>query len=125
MVVPPNLREGQSTTRTPRFNGQYYGWWETSMHDFIMSEDCELQDMIEDDHFIPSKTIKDSEVTYNVPKTKKNFDDADRKKIEKSFKEKQILCMGQVLMSTIGSQRVILQRKSGIASKQHMRELSK
>lgn len=44
--------------------------------------------MIEDDHFIPSKTIKDSEVTYNVPKTKKNFDDADRKKIEKSFKEK-------------------------------------
>ncbi|WMV45503.1 hypothetical protein MTR67_038888, partial [Solanum verrucosum] len=26
MAAPPNMEEGQSSTRPPRFNGQYYGW---------------------------------------------------------------------------------------------------
>ncbi|XP_070045152.1 uncharacterized protein [Nicotiana tomentosiformis] len=39
MSAPPNFEEGQSTYRPPRFNGQYYGWWKTRMHDFIMAGD--------------------------------------------------------------------------------------
>ncbi|PHU07745.1 Cysteine-rich repeat secretory protein 38 [Capsicum chinense] len=39
MIAPPNLEEGQSTTRPRRFNSQYYEWWKTRMFDFIMAED--------------------------------------------------------------------------------------
>ncbi|XP_070057649.1 uncharacterized protein [Nicotiana tomentosiformis] len=57
MAAPPNFEEGQSTYRPPRFNDQYYGWWKTRMHDFIMAEDSELWDVICDGSFVPVKTI--------------------------------------------------------------------
>ncbi|XP_075101792.1 uncharacterized protein LOC142177221 [Nicotiana tabacum] len=57
MAAPPNFEEGQSTYRPPRFNGQYYRWWKTRMHDFIMAEDSELCDVICDGHFVPTKNL--------------------------------------------------------------------
>ncbi|XP_070048832.1 uncharacterized protein [Nicotiana tomentosiformis] len=83
MAAPPNFEEGQSTYRTTRFNGLYYGWWKTRMHDFIMAEDSELWDVICDGPFIPTKTSSNPAVT--IPKTRKEFIDADRKAIEKNF----------------------------------------
>ncbi|XP_075080134.1 uncharacterized protein LOC142165491 [Nicotiana tabacum] len=56
MAAPSYFEEGQSTYRPPRFNGQYYGWWKTRMHDFIMAEDSELWDVIYDGPFVPMKT---------------------------------------------------------------------
>ncbi|XP_009802253.1 uncharacterized protein [Nicotiana sylvestris] len=85
MAAPPNLEEGQSKYRPPRFNDQYYGWWKTRMHDFIMAEDSELWDVICDDPFVPLKA---------VPKTRKEYNGADRKAIEKNFKAKKILVCG-------------------------------
>ncbi|XP_070002710.1 uncharacterized protein [Nicotiana sylvestris] len=57
MATPPNFEKGQSTYRPPRFNGQYYGWWKTRMHDFIMAEDSELWDVICDGPHVPMKKL--------------------------------------------------------------------
>ncbi|XP_075083622.1 uncharacterized protein LOC142167357 [Nicotiana tabacum] len=45
-----------------------------------------------DGPFVPTKTIGDPAVT--VPKTRKEFNDTDRKAIEKNFRAKQILVFG-------------------------------
>ncbi|XP_009763528.1 uncharacterized protein [Nicotiana sylvestris] len=92
MVAPPNIEEGQSTYRPPRFNGQYYGWWKTRMHDFIMAKDSELWDVICDRPFLPTKNHGDPQVA--IPKTRKEFNDADRKAIEKNFRAKKLLVCG-------------------------------
>ncbi|XP_070004743.1 uncharacterized protein [Nicotiana sylvestris] len=57
MAAPPNFEEGQSTYRPPRFNGQYYGWWKTRMHDFIMAEDSKLWDVICDGPYAPTNIL--------------------------------------------------------------------
>ncbi|XP_070024823.1 uncharacterized protein [Nicotiana sylvestris] len=60
------------------------------MHDFIMAEDSELWDAICDGPFVPMKTVGEGTVT--IPKTRKKYNDADRKAIEKNFRAKKILC---------------------------------
>nr|XP_033509887.1 uncharacterized protein LOC117274665 [Nicotiana tomentosiformis] len=94
MAALPNFEEGQYTYRPPRFNGQYYGWCKTRMHDFIMAEDSELLDVICDGTFVPMKTIGKPAVT--VTKTRKDYNDVERKAIEKIFRAKKILvcCIG-------------------------------
>ncbi|XP_070040791.1 uncharacterized protein [Nicotiana tomentosiformis] len=92
MAAPPNFEEGQSTYIPPRFNGQYYGWWKIRMHDFNMAKDSELWDVICDRPFIPMKTI--GETSVQVPKTKKEYNDAYRKVIEKNIRAKNILVYG-------------------------------
>ncbi|XP_075076730.1 uncharacterized protein LOC142163355 [Nicotiana tabacum] len=92
MATPPNIKEGMSTYRPPRFNGQYYGWWKTRIHDFIMDEDSELWDVIFDGPFVPTKNFGDAPIA--IPMTRKEFDDAARKAIEKNFCAKTILVYG-------------------------------
>ncbi|XP_016447555.1 uncharacterized protein LOC107772570 [Nicotiana tabacum] len=63
------------------------------MHDFIMADDTELWDVIYGGPFVPMKTV--SEGTVTIPKKKRNeYNDADRKAIEKNFREKKILVCG-------------------------------
>ena len=81
MAAPPNFEEGRYTYRPPRFNGQYYGWWKTRMHDFIIAEDSELWDVICNGPYMPTKKIGDLPLT--MPKTRKEYNDADRKVVEK------------------------------------------
>ncbi|XP_075111770.1 uncharacterized protein LOC142181953 [Nicotiana tabacum] len=78
--------------RPPRFNGQYCGWWKIRMHDFIMAKDSELRDVICDGPFVPMKT--GGEGTITVPKTRKEYNDADTKAIEKNFRANKILVCG-------------------------------
>ncbi|XP_070034485.1 uncharacterized protein [Nicotiana tomentosiformis] len=92
MAAPPNFEEGQSTYRPPSFNGQYYRWWKTRMHDFIMTEDSELWDIIYDGPFILMKTIREPEVI--IPKSRKEYSDAERRAIEKKFRAKKIFVCG-------------------------------
>ncbi|XP_070052676.1 uncharacterized protein [Nicotiana tomentosiformis] len=92
MAAPPNFEEGQSTYRPPKFNGQYYGWWKIRMHDFIMAEDSELWDVICDGPFVLLKVVGEGKRT--IPKTRKEYNDADQKAIEKNFKAKKILVCG-------------------------------
>lgn len=46
IAYPPNLEEGQYTTKIPHFNGQYYDRWKTQNNNFIMDEYSELWDII-------------------------------------------------------------------------------
>ncbi|XP_009804869.1 uncharacterized protein LOC142177477 [Nicotiana tabacum] len=92
MAAPPNFEKVQYTYRPPRFKGKYYGWWKTRMHDFIMAEDSELWDVICDGLYIPTKSVGDLPLT--MPKTRKEYTDADRKAVEKIFCAKKILVCG-------------------------------
>ena len=94
MVAPPSMEEGQSTTRPPHYNGQFYGRWKMHMHDYINAEDTELWDVILDEPYIPTKEVKDGELTTTVVKTRKEYNEMDRKKIEKNYKAKKILVCG-------------------------------
>ncbi|XP_070015810.1 uncharacterized protein LOC142174309 [Nicotiana tabacum] len=89
MAAPPNFKEGQSTYRPPRFNGQYYSWWKTHMHDFIMAKDLELWDIICDGPHVPMKKLEETGPT--VPKDRKEYSDIDRKVVEKNYRAKKIL----------------------------------
>ncbi|XP_070057747.1 uncharacterized protein LOC142167043 [Nicotiana tabacum] len=62
------------------------------MQDFIMVEDSELWDVIYDEPFVPMKFV--GKVTGTVPKIIKEYNDADRKAIEKNFREKMIPVCG-------------------------------
>lgn len=62
------------------------------MHDFIMAEDSELWDVIHDGLYVPTKKVEDLAVT--VPKARKEYNDADRKAVEKIFHAKKILVYG-------------------------------
>nr|XP_033515295.1 uncharacterized protein LOC117279798 [Nicotiana tomentosiformis] len=57
-----------------------------------MAEDSELWDVICDGPFVPTKTGDDHAVT--IPKIRKEFNDVDRKAIEKNFRAKKILVCG-------------------------------
>ncbi|XP_070009563.1 uncharacterized protein [Nicotiana sylvestris] len=92
MAAPPNFEEGQSTYRPPRFNGQYYGRWKTRMHDFIMADDSELWDVICDGLYIPMKNVRN--LPLMMPNTRKEYTNADRKDMEKTFRTKKILVCG-------------------------------
>ncbi|XP_070010482.1 uncharacterized protein [Nicotiana sylvestris] len=92
MDALPNFEEGQSAYRPPRFNGQYYGWWKIRMYDFIMAEDSKLWDVICDGLYIPIKAL--AELPFLMPKTRKEYTDADKKAVEKTFRAKKILVCG-------------------------------
>ncbi|XP_019251278.1 PREDICTED: uncharacterized protein LOC109230207 [Nicotiana attenuata] len=57
-----------------------------------MAEDSELWDAICDGPFVPTKTLGDPATA--IPKTRKEFNDANRKVIEKNFCAKNILVCG-------------------------------
>ncbi|XP_009793749.1 uncharacterized protein LOC142163871 [Nicotiana tabacum] len=62
------------------------------MHDFIMTEDFELWDVICDSPYIPTTSVRD--LPLMMPKTRKEYTDADRKTMEKNFCAKKILVCG-------------------------------
>ncbi|XP_070017055.1 MAR-binding filament-like protein 1 [Nicotiana sylvestris] len=92
MAAPPNFEEGQSTYRPPKFNGQYYGWWKTRMHDFMMAEDSELWDIICDGPYVSMKKLE--ETGPLVSKGRREYNNIDRKAVEKNYRAKKILMCG-------------------------------
>lgn len=61
------------------------------MPDYINAEDSDLQNVLLDGPYIPLKQVKDGAVTTYAVKTRKEYSEANRKKIEKNFKAKKIL----------------------------------
>ncbi|XP_070043047.1 uncharacterized protein [Nicotiana tomentosiformis] len=57
-----------------------------------MDEDFELWDIICDKPFVPTRNL--GEPTVTIPKTRKEFSDAEWKAIEKNFRAKKILVYG-------------------------------
>ncbi|XP_069146035.1 uncharacterized protein [Solanum lycopersicum] len=64
------------------------------MHDFLMAEDSELWDIVLDGPFILMSDVKDGEITILIPKTRQQYNEADRKKIEKGYTAKKLLVCG-------------------------------
>lgn len=64
------------------------------MHDFIIPEDSELWDIILDRLHMAMKDVKVGKITKVVPKKRNEYNEADTKKIEKSYKEKKLLVCG-------------------------------
>lgn len=58
MESPPSLEERQLTTRPLIYNGQFYSWCKTRMHDFIIEKDSELWYIICDGPYVPIETTK-------------------------------------------------------------------
>ena len=54
---PIGHSEGQSTVRSPIFNGYHFGWWKARMEDFIQAEYYEQCDRIRIEPTIPMKTV--------------------------------------------------------------------
>ncbi|XP_049347721.1 uncharacterized protein LOC125812241 [Solanum verrucosum] len=91
MTAPPSLEEGQSITRTLCFNDQIYGWWKNRMQDYIMAEDSELWDVVLDGPYVPSKDVNEGDLTRVVPKSRREYDEINKKKIVKHYKAKKLL----------------------------------
>lgn len=100
MAAPPNMEEGRSSTWPPRFNGNYNGWWKNRMHDYINA--C---------HYIPTKEVKDGDLTTTMVKTRKACNEGDRKKIEKTIKPRRSWYVESELMNTTGFLLVRLPKK--------------
>ncbi|XP_070037283.1 uncharacterized protein [Nicotiana tomentosiformis] len=91
MSAPLENWEGQSTTRPPLFNDQYYSWWKTRMRDHIIGEDYELWDIVTDG---PLATMKINAEGVEVPKTRADCTADDLRKWEKNAKAKKWLVCG-------------------------------
>jgi len=88
MSTSHGMLEGQSMTRAPYFNGQYYSWWKNRMENYIQVEDSELWMLIKNGPLIPTKV---TENRTEVRKEPSEFDADDFKKMEKNAKAKKPL----------------------------------
>ncbi|XP_033508158.1 uncharacterized protein [Nicotiana tomentosiformis] len=89
MDEPPDAQEGQSTVRSPLFNGKYYGWWKERMRDFMKGEDLELWDIVKKGPNIPM--LFDDKGIPTGPKPREKYFKEDVKGVQKNSKAKKIL----------------------------------
>ena len=54
------------------------------MHDYLMGEDSGLWDIVLDEIFILTSEVKNGEKTRVFPKTRQQYSEADRNKIDKA-----------------------------------------
>ncbi|WMV50183.1 hypothetical protein MTR67_043568 [Solanum verrucosum] len=62
-----------------------------------LEEDIELWDVIFDGPYVPTKDVKEGELTNVIPKTTREYDKVDRKKIKKNYKAKKLLGPSQIM----------------------------
>jgi len=91
MSTPHGMLEGQSMTRPPYFNGQYYSWWKNHMENYVQADDYELWMIIQNGPLIPKKTLKNGS---SVPKKYEEFNAEDFRMMEKNAKAKKLLYFG-------------------------------
>lgn len=65
------------------------------MHDFIMTEDSEIWNIILDGPHVAMKKVKEGETTKIVPKIRKEYNETDRKRRSgRAIKQKSWWCAG-------------------------------
>lgn len=64
------------------------------MHDYVMAKDNELWDTVLDEPYIPMNEVKDSDVTKLVPKTQREYNETNKKKVVKYCSAKKLLVYG-------------------------------
>lgn len=63
-------------------------WWKSCTHHYINSEDTDLWNILLYGPYIPTKKVKDGDLTSTMEKTIKDYIEVDRQKIEKIIKSK-------------------------------------
>lgn len=69
MTAPLNLQKGQSPTRPPLFDGQFYSCWNIETSNYLMTEDIKVWNIICKGLYVLTMKTKDEDVTKVVPKT--------------------------------------------------------
>lgn len=91
------------------------------MHDYINTQDFELWDIILDGPYVSTKEVNDREPPTTFFKTRKDYNEADRKKIEKNYKEKIFGYVELEQMNTTKSLCVRFPKRFGTIFNQSMK----
>ncbi|WMV33441.1 hypothetical protein MTR67_026826 [Solanum verrucosum] len=94
MATPASVKRSQSPTKPPLFNRQFYRWWKVRMRDYLMDEDIEVWNVICEGPSVPTMEVKDGEVTRVIVKTRQQYNDADKRLVEKNHKARKLLMCG-------------------------------
>ena len=81
------LAEGQSTNRSPLFNGSNYTYWKAHMRIFIQALDYDLWSVIINGPHTPTFIING----IPTPKLEKDWDDSDKKLVQLNAKAMNVL----------------------------------
>ena len=77
------LREGQSTTRPPFFDGNDYLYWKTRMIIYLQALDYEIWEVVCDGQFMP---MTKNEIGDDIPKPSSQWSELEKKKISLNSK---------------------------------------
>lgn len=94
MAAPPNLEEGQTSTRPPASMVTTMDGERIKCMTISIMKTLKLWVIILDGPYIPMKEVKDETLTTYVVKTRKEYTEVDCRNIEKNFKAKKILVCG-------------------------------
>ena len=78
-----HFQEGQSLMRPPLFNGDNYPYWKKRMENFVQSVDIDMWDIIQEGPIVIYST---GEGGRRVEKTKAQYTEADKKKVQLNHK---------------------------------------
>lgn len=95
------------------------------MHDFLMTQDNKLWDIMLNGPHVPTLEVKKGDITVIVPKTQKQYVDAIGRRLKKDYKAKKFCFVELELKNTIESQLVSQQKRFGITYVLFMKALSK
>ncbi|KAH9715535.1 Integrase catalytic domain-containing protein [Citrus sinensis] len=71
------FREGQSTTRPPFFDGNYYAYWKTRMRIYLQALDYEIWEVVCDGPFLP---LTKNEFGEDIPKPSRKWNELEKRK---------------------------------------------
>ena len=71
------LREGQSTTRPPFFDGNDYPYWKTRMRIYLQALNYEIWEVVCDGPFMP---MTKNEVEDDIPRPSSQWSELEKKK---------------------------------------------
>ncbi|WMV41188.1 hypothetical protein MTR67_034573 [Solanum verrucosum] len=94
MTTPVSMQRSQSPTRPPLLNGQFYKHWKIRMRDYLMADAIEVWDVICKCPYVPIMEVKDGEVTRVIPKTRQQYNDSDKRLVQKNHKARKLLMCG-------------------------------
>lgn len=61
------------------------------VHDFIIVENSELWNIVLDGSHVPMNEVKECDITRLVSKTRREHNEVNRKKVEKTYRAKKLL----------------------------------
>ncbi|KAH9768815.1 Integrase catalytic domain-containing protein [Citrus sinensis] len=83
-----SMREGQSTTRPPYFDGNDYPYWKIRMKIYLEALDYEIWEIVNDGPFMP---LTKNEVGEDIPKPSRDWNEFEKRKASLNSKAMNVL----------------------------------